>query len=85
MVDDFKKYFTVKDIAKKFGDTEEWIRDLIQAKKIKAAKIGPQKDSQIGEKTVEIAVEKTVEKILILLKANPQITQKGIMNNTGLT
>ena len=31
--------------------------------------------------TVEIAVEK----ILGLLKANPQITQKEIMNNTGLT
>ena len=30
----------VKDIAEKFGVTEEWIRDLIQAGKIKAAKIG---------------------------------------------
>ena len=40
MVDDFKKYLTVKDIAKKFNVTEEWIRDLIQAKKIKATKIG---------------------------------------------
>lgn len=40
MVDDFKKYLTVRDIAKKFGVTEEWIRDLIQVKKIKATKIG---------------------------------------------
>jgi excisionase family DNA binding protein len=40
MVDDFKKHLTVKDIAKKFGVTEEWIRDLIQAGKIKATKIG---------------------------------------------
>ena len=40
MVDDFKKYLTVRDIAKKFGVTEEWIRDLIQAKKINATKIG---------------------------------------------
>jgi len=40
MVEDFKKYLTVRDIAKKFGVTEEWIRDLIQAGKIKATKIG---------------------------------------------
>ena len=40
MVEDFKKYLTVRDIAKKFGVTEEWIRDLIAAKKIKATKIG---------------------------------------------
>ena len=40
MVDDFKKYLSVKDIAEKFGVTEEWIRDLIQAGKIKATKIG---------------------------------------------
>jgi excisionase family DNA binding protein len=40
MVDDFKKYLSVRDIAGKFGVTEEWIRDLIQAKKIKAVKIG---------------------------------------------
>ena len=40
MVEDFKKYLSVKDIAEKFGVTEEWIRDLIQAGKIKATKIG---------------------------------------------
>jgi excisionase family DNA binding protein len=40
MVDDFKKYLSVKDIAKKFGVTDEWIRDLIQAGKIRATKIG---------------------------------------------
>ncbi|MCG2714525.1 MAG: helix-turn-helix domain-containing protein [Candidatus Omnitrophica bacterium] len=40
MVDDFKKYLSVRDIAEKFGVTEEWIRDLIQVKKIKATKIG---------------------------------------------
>lgn len=40
MLDDFQKQLTVKDIAKKFGVTEEWIRDLIQAGKIKATKIG---------------------------------------------
>ena len=40
MVEDFKKYLSVRDISEKFGVTEEWIRDLIQAKKIKATKIG---------------------------------------------
>jgi len=40
MITDFKKYFSVRDVAKKFGVTEEWIRDLIQTKKIKATKIG---------------------------------------------
>ena len=40
MVEDFKKYLSVKDIAKKFGVTDEWIRDLIQAGKIRATKIG---------------------------------------------
>ena len=40
MVEDFKKYLSVKDIADKFGVTDEWIRDLIQAGRIKATKIG---------------------------------------------
>jgi excisionase family DNA binding protein len=40
MIEDFKNYLSVKDISKKFGVTEEWIRDLIQAGKIKATKIG---------------------------------------------
>ena len=39
-MEDFKKYLTVKDVAKKFGVTEEWIRDLIQDGRIKATKIG---------------------------------------------
>ena len=40
MIENFKQYLSVKDIAEKFGVTEEWIRDLIQAGKIKATKIG---------------------------------------------
>lgn len=40
MVEDFRQYLSVKDIAEKFDVTEEWIRDLIQAGKIKATKIG---------------------------------------------
>ena len=40
MIAEFNKYLSVKDIAKKFGVTEEWIRDLIQAGTIRATKIG---------------------------------------------
>jgi len=39
-MDDIKKYLTVRHVAKKFGLTEEWIRDLIAKKEIKAVKIG---------------------------------------------
>ena len=34
---------------------------------------------------MEKTVEKTVEKILVLITANPQITQKELMDQTGLT
>ena len=34
---------------------------------------------------VEKTVEKTVEKIFVIIKANPSITQKEIMDKTGLT
>jgi len=40
VVENFKQYLSVKEIAERFGVTEEWIRDLIQAGKIKATKIG---------------------------------------------
>ncbi len=49
------------------------------------AEITSQKGGETEEKTVEMTVEKTVDKIRILLKANPRITQKEIMNTTGLT
>jgi len=48
MVDDFKKYLSVRDIAGKFGVTEEWIRDLIQAKKIKAGQDRPMAGETAG-------------------------------------
>ncbi|MCA9406973.1 MAG: helix-turn-helix domain-containing protein [Candidatus Omnitrophica bacterium] len=32
-------YFTVKEVAQKLGVTEDWVRDLIQAKELKATKI----------------------------------------------
>ena len=37
---DLKKYLTVRQVAKKLDITEEWVRDLIKAKEIKATKIG---------------------------------------------
>ena len=37
---DLKKYLTVRQVAKKLDITEEWVRDLIAKKEIKATKIG---------------------------------------------
>ena len=39
-MDDIKKYLTVRQVARKLGLTEEWIRDLNTKKEIKAVKIG---------------------------------------------
>ena len=39
-MEDFRKYYTVRQVAKKLDVTEEWVRDLINAKEIKAIKIG---------------------------------------------
>ena len=39
-MDDIKKYLTVRQVARALGLTEEWIRDLITKKEIKAVKIG---------------------------------------------
>jgi len=39
-MDDIKKYLTVRQVARKLGLTEEWVRDLIAKKEIKAVKIG---------------------------------------------
>jgi len=38
-MEDLNKYFTVSEVAEKLDVTEDWIRDLIQAKKLKAIKI----------------------------------------------
>ncbi|MEK6766139.1 MAG: helix-turn-helix domain-containing protein [Planctomycetota bacterium] len=37
---DLTKYLTVRQVARKLDITEEWVRDLIKAKEIKATKIG---------------------------------------------
>lgn len=39
-MDDLRKYLTVPEVAKKLDITEEWVRDLISRKEIKAVKIG---------------------------------------------
>ena len=39
-MENISKYLTVKEVSKKLGVTEKWIRDLIQAKELKATKIG---------------------------------------------
>jgi excisionase family DNA binding protein len=36
---DFTKYLTVKEVAKRLDVTEDWIRDLIQTKQLKATKM----------------------------------------------
>lgn len=38
-MDDVKQYLTVRQVAHKLGYTEEWVRDLIMAKELKAVKI----------------------------------------------
>ena len=39
-MEDIKKYLIVRQVAKRLGYTEEWVRDLIKVKQIKALKIG---------------------------------------------
>lgn len=38
-MDDIKKYLTVRQVAQKLGLSEEWVRDLILVKELKAVKI----------------------------------------------
>ena len=39
-MENFRNYLTVEKVAKQLDVTEEWVRDLIKAKEIKATKIG---------------------------------------------
>jgi len=39
-MENISKYLTVKEVSEKLGVTEKWIRDLIQAKELRATKIG---------------------------------------------
>jgi len=54
-MDDIAKYLTVRQVAKKLGITEEWVRDLIAKKEIKAVKIGQWK---IKPSNLELFVKK---------------------------
>lgn len=38
-MDDLKRYFTVRQVARKLDYSEEWVRDLILTKQLKAVKI----------------------------------------------
>jgi len=40
LMENVKKYLTVREIARRLDFTEEWVRDLIAKKEIKATKIG---------------------------------------------
>ena len=40
MVVNMKRHLTVRQVAERLDVTEDWVRDLIQAKEIKATKIG---------------------------------------------
>ena len=39
-MEDLRKYLTVEDVATKLDITEEWVRDLIARKEIRAVKVG---------------------------------------------
>ena len=39
-MDDLTQYLTVPEVAKKLGVTDEWVRDLIRKKQMRAVKIG---------------------------------------------
>ncbi len=39
-MEDLRKYLKVSEVAKKLDITEEWVRDLIARKEIKAVKVG---------------------------------------------
>ena len=39
-MEDFRKYLTVRQVSVNLDVTEEWVRDLIARKEIKAVKIG---------------------------------------------
>ena len=40
LMENVKKYLTVREIAQRLDFTEEWVRDLIARKEIKATRIG---------------------------------------------
>ena len=53
---DLKKYLTVRQIAKLLDITEEWVRDLIAKKEIKATKVGRWRIKQEDLEVLEITL-----------------------------
>jgi excisionase family DNA binding protein len=53
-MEDIRKYLTVPEVAEQLGLTQEWIRDLIRMKQIKAVKIGQWK---INPKDIEAFIK----------------------------
>ena len=53
-MDDLRNYLTVRQVAIKLDVTEEWVRDLIARKEIKAVKIGQWK---IKPEDLEVFIE----------------------------
>lgn len=53
-MDNIKKFLTVRQVAQKLGLSEEWVRDLILAKELKAIKI---KQWRIKPQDLEVFVK----------------------------
>lgn len=58
-MDDLKKYLTVRQVARKLDITEEWVRDLIKAKQLRAVKIGKWR---IKPENLEVFIESRTNK-----------------------
>ncbi|MCM8799022.1 MAG: helix-turn-helix domain-containing protein [Candidatus Omnitrophica bacterium] len=56
---DLRKYLTVEEVAKRLDVTEDWIRDLIQTKKLRAIKV---KKWRINPKDLEEFIKKRTNK-----------------------
>jgi len=56
---DLSKYLTVKEVAKILDVTEDWVRDLIQNKQLRATKI---KKWRINPKDLEQFIESRTNK-----------------------
>ena len=37
---DISRYYTIKDVAKRLDVAEDWVRDLIRVKQLRAVKMG---------------------------------------------
>lgn len=58
-MENFRKYLTVKKVAVQLDVSEEWVRDLIAKKEIKATKIGKWR---IKQEDLEMFIESRTNK-----------------------